>query len=421
MSNLQDISSSLSSKYGLSETDAKAFIKTMFCVVTDELEKGTGASVKIKGLGTFKVIVTNARSTASSDKGRTVIDGRNKITFTPDTILRDRVNGPFAQFETIILNGYVDFSDIDNETLVSNSESNDIQKCIIDTENELCSDTTNENTENVVEQFVEIAGNGNTSEMNPDNVEPDAIDNFVIPRGESEIQTEAEPECYRENNSFSEQENASTIARELMHEKYPNKQSSQQEKELVTDDECKTHRHHFGLMMLSLVTFVLMLAGIVGLFIYNYYQESNVRLQKLESKILKHSAKKNTNANLRTDTVLYDSTASNKCISYKKDSVKSMETDEITTSKFASQQTYKSTNMISQDYDSDPRIRTGAYIIVGIDKVVKINKGQTIVSISKLYLGEGMECYVEAVNDYKQLKAGDSIKIPKVKLKPRRH
>ena len=71
-------------------------------------------------------------------------------------------------------------------------------------------------------------------------------------------------------------------------------------------------------------------------------------------------------------------------------------------------------------YDSDPRIRTGAYMIVGVSKRVKLQKGQTLKCLSKFYLGEGMECYVEAVNNYRELKAGDMVNIPALKLKPRK-
>lgn len=69
-------------------------------------------------------------------------------------------------------------------------------------------------------------------------------------------------------------------------------------------------------------------------------------------------------------------------------------------------------------YEKDPRIRTGAYNIIGIDQIVVVRKGQTLKSISKNHLGPGMECYVEAVNGgVKELKEGQKIKIPKLKIK----
>ena len=73
------------------------------------------------------------------------------------------------------------------------------------------------------------------------------------------------------------------------------------------------------------------------------------------------------------------------------------------------------------DYNFDPRVRTGAYVIVGVEQIVTVRNGQTLQSISKYYLGDGMECYVEAMNGKTEVKAGDKLRIPKLKLKPRKH
>lgn len=72
------------------------------------------------------------------------------------------------------------------------------------------------------------------------------------------------------------------------------------------------------------------------------------------------------------------------------------------------------------DYNYDTRVRTGAYIIVGVAKTVTVQPGQTLASISKAYLGEGMECYVEVLNNRHSVKVGEKLKIPQLKLKPRK-
>ena len=78
----------------------------------------------------------------------------------------------------------------------------------------------------------------------------------------------------------------------------------------------------------------------------------------------------------------------------------------------------KSADLDYKQYEKDARVRTGAYKIVGIDRVVTVNKGQTLYSLSRSTLGPGMECYIEAVNgNVKELKAGEKIKIPKLELK----
>ncbi len=74
----------------------------------------------------------------------------------------------------------------------------------------------------------------------------------------------------------------------------------------------------------------------------------------------------------------------------------------------------------SADYNSDYRVRTGAYVIEGIAETVTVKAGQTFESISKAYLGEGMECYVEAVNGCNSVRVGDKIKIPKLRIKARK-
>ncbi|WP_302406518.1 HU family DNA-binding protein, partial [Leyella stercorea] len=115
MAKVNDFARELSERYGLSLSDASDFIGAMFDVVNEELDD-TDSSVKIKGFGTFKVSAVSARASVDVNTGeRIIIDGRNKISFTPEVLLRDRVNRPFVQFETVVLNDGVDFSEIDNE------------------------------------------------------------------------------------------------------------------------------------------------------------------------------------------------------------------------------------------------------------------------------------------------------------------
>ena len=112
----QDLAPVLMDRYGLSKDDAELFISQMFGLVVDELNSSQ-KSVKIKGLGTFKVTSVNSRESVDVNTGeRIVISGRNKISFTPDVVMRDRVNRPFAQFETVVVNDGVDFSEIDKLT-----------------------------------------------------------------------------------------------------------------------------------------------------------------------------------------------------------------------------------------------------------------------------------------------------------------
>ena len=109
---VQDLVSVISRKHGITQKDAMAFVTVLFDVVATGLE--TDRQVKIKGLGTFKVIDVRDRESVNVNTGeRIIIDGRSKITFTPDAIMRDLVNRPFAQFETVVINDGVDIGDFE--------------------------------------------------------------------------------------------------------------------------------------------------------------------------------------------------------------------------------------------------------------------------------------------------------------------
>ena len=115
MAKVTDFAEELSKRYEIKPEEASDFIGLMFEVLMDELD-APDKQVKIKGLGTFKVTSVGARASVDVNTGeRIILEGRNKISFTPEVLLRDRVNRPFVQFETVVLNDGVDFSDIDRE------------------------------------------------------------------------------------------------------------------------------------------------------------------------------------------------------------------------------------------------------------------------------------------------------------------
>ena len=104
----------LADKSGLSQVEAELFIRKMFDVCNQGLD--ADKQVKIKWLGTFKVQATKDRESINVNTGeRFTIEGRDKLTFTPDNILKEIVNKPFAQFETVVVNDGVDFDEIDEK------------------------------------------------------------------------------------------------------------------------------------------------------------------------------------------------------------------------------------------------------------------------------------------------------------------
>ena len=111
---LSDLAQRLAEKSGISLQDAELFIRKMFDVANEGLQ--SDKLVKMKWLGTFKVMAVKDRESVDVNTGeRIIIEGRDKISFTPDNILKEIVNKPFAQFETVVVNDGVDFDEIDRK------------------------------------------------------------------------------------------------------------------------------------------------------------------------------------------------------------------------------------------------------------------------------------------------------------------
>ena len=134
---LSDLAQRLAEKSGISQQDAELFIRKMFDVANEGLQ--SDKLVKMKWLGTFKVMAVKDRESVDVNTGeRIIIEGRDKISFTPDNILKEIVNKPFAQFETVVLNDGVDFDEIDRK--FENAEedgpvSDSTLECVPDSEN----------------------------------------------------------------------------------------------------------------------------------------------------------------------------------------------------------------------------------------------------------------------------------------------
>ena len=125
---IQDIAKVIATKYGLKISDSKTFINTFMDLVNEGLQED--GLVKIKGFGTFKIIEVKDRESINVTTGeRFLIPGRNKVTFTPDSVMKEMVNKPFSQFDTVILNDGVDFTDLEQqmEDIVDNEVVEDIE------------------------------------------------------------------------------------------------------------------------------------------------------------------------------------------------------------------------------------------------------------------------------------------------------
>ena len=113
---MKDIASQLAKKKNIRISEAENYLDAFFAVIHDGLK--ADKLVKIKGFGTFKLIEVRDRESVDVNTGeRVLIDGHTKITFTPENSLKEMVNKPFSQFETVELNDGVEFGSMPNENV----------------------------------------------------------------------------------------------------------------------------------------------------------------------------------------------------------------------------------------------------------------------------------------------------------------
>ena len=450
MAKVNDFARELSERYGLSLSDASDFIGAMFDVVNEELDD-TDSSVKIKGFGTFKVSAVSARASVDVNTGeRIIIDGRNKISFTPEVLLRDRVNRPFVQFETVVLNDGVDFSEIDDEMdelsdSVIETETQGVQLSSTAPTNQPTNQSTDHPTPTEQPQGVQLSPTAPTDQLT------DQSANQPTPTEQSQgVQLSPTAPTDQPTDQPSPSEPASKVvnteehrdmARRLMAPKSEpidddnNKADEEKSANDIdeSDDEgiviggCK-QRSPRMMYVLTIASFVILVSIGIGMyFLYQRIEEKNHVIDRLETRLY---AQQDTAVAVEPQCVVSDTIASNDALKAadahtaenikkeKKDSVRASNSKAATGS--TAVMSAASTATTPSDYNYDVRVRTGAYIIVGVAKVVTVKPGQSLASISKAYLGEGMECYVEVLNNCHTVKAGDKLKIPEVKLKPRK-
>ena len=420
MAKVNDFARELSEKYGLSLGDASDFVSAMFDVVKEELD-GADSSVKIKGFGTFKVSAVGARASVDVNTGeRIIIDGRNKISFTPEVLLRDRVNRPFVQFETVVLNDGVDFSEIDEESeeeldSVSETEPQGVQLSPTAPTSQPTDQSTDQPAPAEQPQGVQLSS--------------------TVPTGQS-----ANPQSPSETASKAvNTEEHRDMARRLMTPKTETIEEDSEESDdkttataLEADDEgiviggCRQRSPRI-MYVLTIASFIILVSLGIGMyFLYQRIEEKNHVIDRLESRLYAQQEAAER-ADAQPAVAVKDTIVSNDSLhaaelraaeKAKKDSIAASKS--TAEAKASQSSAAPSTATTPSDYNYDTRVRTGAYIIVGVAKTVTVQPGQTLASISKAYLGEGMECYVEVLNNRHSVKAGEKLKIPQLKLKPRK-
>lgn len=457
MAKVSDFASELVGRYGLKEEEATEFISAMFDIICEQLD-GADKQVKVKGLGTFKVTSVGARASVDVNTGeRIIIEGRNKISFTPEVMLRDRVNRPFVQFETVVLNDGVDFSEIDNEFNGSKQEVA-ASDSTVEAANETVADDAEEVAEKAVVETIDesVAESVVGAEEDKSDVAIEEKASDVVPENEMdqgqkeeakpELKNESVPEYGHEpmseveadNSDESQQSTVGLSSDESVEKSSDDSQQSSvessattpQPKEVVVAEGCK-QRNPRLMYWFSIASFVLLIFIGVGMyFLYEQVKAKNVAIEQLQTKLAMHSmalksaAVEPKQGVASKKNIVADTTDAAKQVAIT-DAAETVAKEEVskpiekTHEPPVAEKKKSNVPKPAADYNFDVRVRTGAYIIVGEETSVTVRSGQTLASISRAYLGPGMECYVEVFNNRKEVKPGDKLRIPKLKIKPR--
>ena len=465
-SNISRLAKSISSKHGLTQAEAERFISKMFEVANEGLHEDK--LLKIKWLGTFKVAPVKDRESVDVNTGeRIVIEGRDKISFTPDNILKEIVNKPFAQFETVVVNDGVDFSDIDEkfslqavpaepiaaEMPSTIGEQKTAEASIGQPESKSFDESKNTDEQKVADQpTAEVYPSAEAQPMAGEH--PMAEEQQMQPLVGN---TTGEQESLVNEDILTKEsslvKNASDNEAGTSNEAVASNNAAMSDGAVPSEDPAaevgeEVHFHYLMipkyLVAIICLVFVILLGG-MGWFAFNF---GKMQAQRDKLAMQLQTIKKPTPVATKdsTQTSAEDSAALALKMKAQEDSIRMAETSKAvemaekteqgrvegqaltntsssqigTSSKEKGSSQAKGTapsDPRSSAYDADPRVRTGAYRIVGVAQIVTVKDGQSLASLSRLYLGPGMECYVEAVNGKNEVKVGQKIKIPKLELK----
>lgn len=466
----------LADKSGLSQVEAELFIRKMFDVCNQGLD--ADKQVKIKWLGTFKVQATKDRESINVNTGeRFTIEGRDKLTFTPDNILKEIVNKPFAQFETVVVNDGVDFDEIDEK--FGEEQTEDAPEQVIDFLDE--EKTATPNPEVVVigsekekekEAEDELAKQIAIEQAKLERLKQAQLEQERIQKEKLEKEKQEQERLEQERQEQERLEQEKLEQERLEQEKLEQEKLEQEKLELAQqqqalkavvepavpasdeseeeeEEEESSNSHHIVIpryLVVAVCLIVVALIGGMGWFAFNYgqmtaqrdhlamqlnqYHQAPAKKVSAKSAAAPLSQEQKLRQKAMEDSIRMAKTAEAVKLAEKSDKESaSAEKAKQTEAKAKAEAKEKAkdkdeekatSKIASSQYDKDARVRTGAYRIIGVAQTVTVGAGQTLEQISTRYLGSGMECYVEALNGKNTVKAGQKIKIPKLELKKKK-
>lgn len=384
---IQEIAKVLVAKNGLEPSQANRFATELFAIIQERLEKND--LVKVKGLGTFKVITVDARESVSvRTGGRVMIEEHSKITFTPDATMKELVNKPFSQFETVVLNDNVEFDDLKEQPADGEFE-----------------DTKDDLTEAELVQ------------LEKDEEEP------VVQQEEPVIQQQ-EPVVEEPLVEVEQPKETPAVAplievTEATHEEKPEETPEETTGTLDNDVEEEKTNLLFKWVWMALGAICLVGISAAGGYYYGCQQTALAALS--DTVVIRDTVyvpeSQDTTSVIALEVPDQIAEAAN---------VETPKAEEVKAEKpkpEVEKPKAEPAPEVDKYAEKDERVRLGAYRIVGLDHEVKVLQGQTFYSICRAHLGPDMECYIEVYNNLPrnpQIKAGQVIKIPKLQLKKRK-
>lgn len=428
MTNIKDLARFLVEKHGIKLADAELFIALMTEIINEGVHRER--QVKIKGLGTFKLTSVSSRESIDVNTGeRIVIEGRDKLSFAPDNAMKELVNQPFSQFETIVVNDGVELEDEYKdqvEETASAEEKKEIveEKAVEEIElpreepvkpiavvSEMSAETMSVKEEMQEDKVQETMSETNVSEVEQIEMAQETIETASDNVAKAEEET---PE------SSPEKEDEPVV------EETDSRENDIEDTENITTANTPHKSSYMKPLVVGFVAlFVVLIGTICFMFmklcqqneqIYNFRME----VQTLQLELLKkqYSTMKGCSKVMKPVAVVEKpAPAAEKPTPVTEKSTSDVERPTSVAEKSVSSKEEDAYEALNK---SDARVRTGAYRIVGVKQVIKVKRGQTLSSISRLYLGPGMECYIEVMNKNKELKEGDRVKIPELKRKHRK-
>lgn len=464
---LQLIADTVAKKHKITVKDAEKFVSAMFDVMNEGLK--TDKLVKVKGLGTFKVQAVKPRESVNVNTGeRVLIEGHDKVSFTPDATMKELVNKPFAQFETVVLNDGVDFTDIDSkyeneatlenadETTVSTNNAAIPETKVVSLNEEETTDSTNETAngaqETTIEQYTSTVKDSVETVS-----EPEKDHEMVVAKQEVAIETEAEP--IKNTSETTEEEPIPLV--ETQPENIAEEPTVTAEMPVATEQKLEdaNQTQPENIAEEPIATPETPVATEQKLESANQTQPENTVKEPIatpETPVTTEQKQEETaekpkkinwlmwsaigffviaimyffgykfgkDAALRDNAVAVSAQPKSKPTAKAKQTKQHSSAKVVQTTTKQIQPTPKQVQSPIDDTEkfkqlsNDKRIRYGAYDIIGIEKVVVLKKGQTMQSYSRKALGPDMVAYFQVLNNATTMAAGDTMKVPKVELRP---